>query len=132
MTKQALLTMINKPLSQRHLAKALEEIQVSEEIKTYSAWLDGVWESDQRPLREGDASITVILRQDLTEIQDFLKKRRQKPNCHNVAAWTIPMYLHPQFTLSERFAGYPVAGEGVIEYDPVRGAKWRKQSWEII
>jgi hypothetical protein len=28
--------------------------------------------------------------------------------------------------------GYPVAGEEIIEYDPVRGAKWRKQAWEII
>ncbi|MBM4288591.1 MAG: CRISPR-associated helicase Cas3' [Deltaproteobacteria bacterium] len=136
LAKQALSALVDKPLSQGHLAAALEKVQVSEEIKTHSAWLDGVqdkvWQSNQRPLREGDASVTVILRQDLPEIQNELKNRGQKPNCHNVAAWTIPMYFYPQFMVSERLGGYPVAGEDIIEYDLVRGAKWRKQGWQII
>ncbi|MDI6854366.1 MAG: CRISPR-associated helicase Cas3' [Deltaproteobacteria bacterium] len=130
--KEALAGLIDKPVSQRRLAQALEEIQASEEIKTYSAWLDGVWESDQRPLRGSEASITVLLRHDLPEIQHFLQVRGLKPNCCNVASWTIPMYFHREFQISERFGGYPVAGEGIIEYDPVRGAKWRKKAWEII
>lgn len=132
LAKQALTALVDKPLSQHQLSKALEEIQVSEETKTYSAWLDGVWQSDQRPLREGDASITVILKQDLPEIRQHLRSRGVKPNCHNVAGWTIPMYFIPQFQVSERFGGYPVAGEDIIEYDPLRGAKWRKLSWQII
>lgn len=132
MAKQTLEGLFDKPLSQRRLSEALEEIQVSEEIKTYSAWLDGVWQSDQRPLREGDASVTVILRQDLPEIQQYLKSRRLKPNSSNVASWTVPMFFPRDFIISERFGGYPVAGEEIINYDPIRGAKWRKQTWDII
>lgn len=131
-SKNALIALFNKPLSQRDLSQVLEEIQQDEEIKDSSAWLDGVWQSYQRPLREGDASITVLLKEDLPEIRCFLKERKFKPNSSNVAAWTIPMYFHSQFKVSDRFGGYPVAGADVIEYDPERGAKWRKQSWQII
>lgn len=132
LAKQTIAGLVDKPLSQRDLANALEGIQVKEEIKTYSAWLDGVWQSDQRPLREGDASITVILKQDIPEIRSHLKSRGLRPNSHNVAAWTIPMYFISQFQVSERFGGYPVAGEETMEYDSVTGAKWRKLSWQII
>lgn len=130
--KEALQRVLHTPLSQRQLAEVLEEIQAAEEVKTYSAWLDGVWESDQRPLREADASITIILEQDLPEILSYLEKRKLKPNAYSLAPWTIPMYFHPEFKVSDRLGGYPVAAAEIIEYDPVRGARWRKRNWEIL
>jgi CRISPR-associated endonuclease/helicase Cas3 len=130
--KQMVTGLLDQPLSQRQLAHALEAIPLSEDIKTYSAWLDGVWESDQRPLREGEAAITVILEQDLPHIKEELQRRGLKPNCYNLAPWTVPMYFHREFRVSRSIAGYPVAGEDIIAYDPERGARWRKQAWEII
>uniref|UniRef100_A0A7V4LDL9 CRISPR-associated helicase Cas3 n=1 Tax=Desulfobacca acetoxidans TaxID=60893 RepID=A0A7V4LDL9_9BACT len=130
--RQALTGLFDQPLSQRRLAQALEAIPLSENIKTYSAWLDGVWESDQRPLREGEAAITVILEQDLPQIKEELHRRGLKPNCPNLAPWTVPMYFHRELRLAQLFGGYPVAGDNIIQYDPLRGARWRKSSWEII
>jgi len=130
--KQMVTGLLDQPLSQRQLAHALEAIPLSEDIKTYSAWLDGVWESDQRPLREGEAAITVILEQDLPHIKEELQRRGLKPNFYNLAPWTVPLYFHREFRASQSLGGYPVAGDDVIAYDPERGARWRKKSWEII
>lgn len=132
LAQKALEPLWDKPVSQSQLAQVLEEIQGAEDIKTYSAWLDGIWESDQRPLRESDPSITVILRQDLPEIRQYLQDRGLKPNAPHLAPWTIPMYFHPQFKISQRVGGYPVADEDLVEYDPLRGAKWKKKPWDII
>jgi CRISPR-associated endonuclease/helicase Cas3 len=131
-SKKALQSLWGKPCSQRVLAEILSSLQQNEDIKNSSAWLDGRWQSYQRPLREGGASLTVLLEQDIPKIKDELKTRRIKPNSQNVISWTIPMLYTFNMVFQERFGGYPIAMESEIEYDEVKGAKWRKKSWEIF
>jgi CRISPR-associated endonuclease/helicase Cas3 len=130
--KDTLASLWDKPVSQQVLGDALAHLQEQEDIKTFSAWLDGRWESDQRPLREDGTSITLILEQDLAEIRDYLSKRNLRPNSQALAPWTIPMVYPPKAVLRDRIGGYPIAGEVDIEYDEIRGAKWRKKTWEIL
>ena len=132
LSRQALAPLLEKPLSQRQLASVLADLYHDEEIPTYSAWLDGKWQSDQRPLRAGSDSLTILLKQDLPKIKQHLKDRNIRPSSQNVAAWTIPMLYYPGIHLDEYFAGYPVIGEHLVEYDEIRGARWRKKNWEII
>jgi CRISPR-associated endonuclease/helicase Cas3 len=130
--KDTLVSLWDKPISQQLLGEALAHLQEKEDLKTFSAWLDGRWESDQRPLREDGASITVVLEQDLPEIREFLSTKRLRPSSQTLAPWTIPMVYPPKAVLRDRIGGYPVAGEADIEYDEIRGAKWRKKTWEIL
>ncbi|MBU4448109.1 MAG: CRISPR-associated helicase Cas3', partial [Proteobacteria bacterium] len=132
LSRQALAPLLEKPLSQRQLASVLADLYQDEEISTYSAWLDGKWQSDQRPLRAGSDSLTILLKQDLPEIKQYLKDRNIRPSSQNVAAWTIPMLYYPGIHIDEYFAGYPVIGGHLVEYDEIRGARWRKKNWEII
>lgn len=123
--RKSVNALLERPCSQRNLAEALAEIQQREDVKTYSAWLDGIWESDQRPLREGDESVTVVLERDIREITKTLQRKGLKPSSMSVAAWTIPMWYNAKVQFKGLIGCYPVVGEDVIEYDEERGASWK-------
>lgn len=120
----------DRPCSQQDLAAALARVQEKEELKENSAWLDGIWQTDQRPLREGDSTITVVLEADLPAIRDELAVRDEHPSPSTLAPWTIPMLYQRGVDLSNRFGGLPAIPEHQIEYDDEKGARWRRKLWE--
>lgn len=110
------------------LAKYVEELQSNETLPEYSAWLDGGWQSEPLPAREGDNSITVVRAEDISHLSRPYK-------ADEVIPLTIPMLFKQGFTWSERAAGYPVAeGNHGINYDwnddtkSGEGASWRKEN----
>ncbi|MBL7203214.1 MAG: CRISPR-associated helicase Cas3' [Desulfobacteraceae bacterium] len=128
-SRELLDSLGDNPCSQTMLSDALSKLQQQEDIAKYSAWLDGLWESDQRPLRSGGAALTVLLKQDLPEIKSRLKFNNQRPNFQTLASWTIPVLFNPNVMLEERFGGFPVIDENYLEYDIEKGARWRKNGW---
>ncbi|MFW6106787.1 MAG: CRISPR-associated helicase Cas3' [bacterium] len=105
------------PSSQTELAGFVDRLYSEEDSPKYSAWLDGGWQSESLPAREGDNSITVVRAEDLDRVG--------RPwNPANVVPWTIPMLFKRGFTWERRVAGYPVARKGTVLYDETEGASW--------
>ena len=143
--RMALAALWEMPCSQSNLAGVLGDLQLGQDIKTSCAWLDGKWESYQRPLRESIASVTIVMETDFPEITKKLKAEGVKPNSQNVAAWTIPMPYVRGMSFERRLGGYPVVSDSEIEYlekkigtgrgehqKYLTGARWSKQPWQIL
>ena len=110
----------DKALSQADMKKELDTLAQAEELKLHSSWLDGGWESRQATLREGGATITVLLEQDRREIQEAEQGGRGK-----LAAWTVPVLYKPQLKILDTIKGYPLV-EGV-QYSEETGAEWQNE-----
>ena len=109
----------DKALSQADLKKELETLAQAEELKLHSSWLDGGWESRQATLREGGATITVLLEQDREEIMTAAKGGRGQ-----LAAWTVPVLYKPQkLQVLETINGYPLVSG--VRYSEETGAEWQ-------
>ena len=105
-------------LSQVDLKKELDTLAQAEELKLHSSWLDGGWESRQATLREGGATITVLLEQDREKIMKGEQGGRGK-----LAAWTVPVLYKPEkLRASDTIKGYPLV-KGVL-YNEETGAEW--------
>jgi len=131
-SKKIVSSLLQIRCTQRQLAEVFAGMQQTEEIKLSSAWLDGAWQTDRRPLRDGGATLTVLLEEDVPTMRKELKNKGLKPNSRNVAAWTIPMLYFQGISFAGEFGGYPVASERDIEYDKITGARWRKKLWQTI
>lgn len=117
-----------KDCNQSMLAEYVNNLQSNEELPEYSGWLDGGWQSEPLPAREGDHSITVVRAEDIEEQKTPYK-------AEDVIPLTIPMLFKRGFTWSRRAKGYPIAeGEHGINYEwdesgqQRKGASWRKVS----
>ena len=130
--RKVLPSLLEIPCSQRTLSEVLARLQQQLDFKTGSAWLDGRWETYQRPLRDSGTSLTVLMEKDLPEIFEKLKGKGLKPTSQNIAAWTVPMLYTPKVNLAQRLGGYPVVADCDIEYHEETGAQWRRQTWETI
>ena len=107
-------------LSQRDLKNALDGMpEEVDDIKFHSAWLDGGWESKPATLREGDATVPVLLVQH----EDDIRKRiKEIGKSEAVKEWLVPI-LHDKkgIHVLRRINGYPlVCG---VEYDEEKGAR---------
>lgn len=120
-----------KPYSQARLARYLEAMGFDEpesparkEEELYSAWLEGGWQSEPLPAREGDTSLTVILEEDIQKIRQATgMSDPTKWNARNLVPWTVPI-LARSFRGADRRAGpYPVAPKGSIDYDETEGVR---------
>ncbi|KAF1083920.1 putative CRISPR-associated nuclease/helicase Cas3 [Sporotomaculum syntrophicum] len=109
-----------KPRSQRDLSRAFIEITACGQNfvrpAEQCAWLDGLWYSlkDRRAIEEAGYTIEVIREEDIDE---------GLPS-ENV----IPMPFPPtdQWQKWRREGRYPVVPGGMMEYDPFRGAIWKR------
>ncbi len=116
--------------SQAYLAELLAKMTDKEEIKRYSAWRNGVWESDQRPCRDGSNSITVIRSEDKISILSSCTKPAYKLTSQDVAEWTIPMLYKPGLHSQETLGGYPLVARDQMKYEydeelkTGEGAQW--------
>ena len=111
-----------KALSQAVLKKELDTLAQAEEPKLDSSWLDGGWESRQTPLREGGATITVLLEQDREKIRKVEQGGRGK-----LAAWTVPVLYKPEkLHISDTIKGYPLVRG--VQYSEETGAEWQDEN----
>ncbi len=108
----------DKALSQATLKKELETLNQKEELKLHSSWIDGGWESRQATLREGGATITVLLEQDHEQI-----KEERQGGWGKLAAWTVPILYKPEKMRDlDKIKGYPLVPG--VQYSEETGAEW--------
>ncbi|WP_417734140.1 CRISPR-associated helicase Cas3' [Rosistilla oblonga] len=104
------------PLSQKDLIDAWHAIETPCSLTpTDSGWLAGGIETPVNPIRKSGYGVTVIRACDI-------QKARTK-EC--VVAYTLPMN-NPSMKSWEtgRFSGFPIAGDGTINYSSKLGAEW--------
>ncbi|MEG6549640.1 CRISPR-associated helicase Cas3' [Desulfocurvibacter africanus] len=118
---------LDRPLSQTDLAGLLAGCTNEDVLSGFSAWLDGGWESDRRPLREDGAAINVLLREDLEEIHGALRGRGRKATPRSVAEWVVPLLYNASAISCGELGGYPVFGAEWVKYDQVKGASWARK-----
>jgi len=127
--KQMIARLSNKPSSQADLAKDLNQMWTDEEWTLSSAWLDGGWQSEPLPTREGEYTVTMIRKDDFDHISEKLgPESRGHWTAQRLVPWTITMPLSDAFVFERRAGGYPVAPQGAIVYDLIEGARWRQKS----
>jgi len=112
------------------LGKMINKLQSEEELPEYSAWLDGGWQSEPLPAREGDNSITLVRQEDLVGLKRLPNGKFDK---NDIIPLTIPMLFQRGFDWTERAAGYPIAPVGTVSYDwdetekIGEGAAWQRK-----
>ena len=127
--RSAVAELAERPCSQQDLAARLDSLFVAEEFEEGAAWLDAGWVTVPAPVRESDASVTVIREEDLTEIEKALGQEHSKPpkwTFQALVPWSIPMNSPGRLKTNRLPAGgYPVATEGTIAYCEKEGAVWQ-------
>ncbi len=110
-------------LSQRDLVSAWETHGASDAPSRYSStWLDGRFDTWPAPCRDGSPSLTVLLEEDARSVQAGVV------SAHEV---TLPMNLPPE-SLEWRLwrrqgrLPYPIPPASALDYDDLRGARWRR------
>jgi len=119
-SKKQIEKLLNRPINQKDLSDAIKDIPDLDKKYQFSAWIDGDWQSDERPLRESDMSLTIILKEDIEQISRQLAGK--KPNSRDVIAWTLPIVYKNNICIEGYFAGYPVVSKNNINYDEDLGA----------
>jgi CRISPR-associated endonuclease/helicase Cas3 len=127
--KQMIAKLSNQLSSQADLAKDLNQMWTDEAWTLSSAWLDGGWQSEPLPTREGEYTVTMIRKDDFGQISERLGPEScGRWTAQRLVPWTIPMPLNGAFVYERNAGGYPVAPDGAILYDLTEGARWRKKS----
>jgi CRISPR-associated endonuclease/helicase Cas3 len=137
-TRKTLDDLDGIPCSQADLALRLKKMTEREEPDRSSAWLQGGWQTESMPARQGDASITVIRAEDLEDIKKELGTQNWRTWTNKrLVPWTIPMQLgdwvlpalfRKGFSFTDRRGGYPVAPAGTVSYSLKEGATWTLKS----
>ena len=109
----------HRALCQRDLKNALDGMpEVVDDIKFHSAWLDGGWESKPATLREGDATVPVLLAQH----EDGIRKRiNEIGKSGAVKEWLVPILVSKEVRRVGDIGGYPLVSG--VEYDEEKGAR---------
>jgi CRISPR-associated endonuclease/helicase Cas3 len=106
-------------ISQRTLAKAWEDFDAARRPEfVSSAWLDGGPSTTVLELREASPGVTVLMEEDVPAVRAGKK----------IARLALPMPPPPR-KLDWRAGeekGMPVAKQGIVIYDPNRGAEWQR------
>ncbi|MBA3313415.1 MAG: CRISPR-associated helicase Cas3' [Planctomycetaceae bacterium] len=129
---QAMIDKIEgKACDQTTLANFIEAMPTNEEWTEYSAWLDGGWQSEPLPVRDGGNTITVLWGEDVDRLAAILKKPANRLQRQDVIPLTIPMLILTSETqrrlkidFRNTVAGYPVIESHGIRYDEEEGASW--------
>jgi CRISPR-associated endonuclease/helicase Cas3 len=105
-------------LSQRDLSNAWEQYDTGTKPDfVESAWLNGGPRTEVRELREASWGITVVLHEDASAVRSKTKR---------LAEVALPMPKPPaEWRGWSRLNGLPIAPPSSIEYNPLRGAKWK-------
>ncbi|MBK9129429.1 MAG: CRISPR-associated helicase Cas3' [Phycisphaerales bacterium] len=118
----------HSPLSQRDLVDAwlIDDRgarPIASAAANASAWLDGVFRCEPSSLRESTPGITVMLAQDCARVAS-------EPG--RAPRFAIPMPppkpAHAWRSWRRAAGIYPVPPPDAIDYDPLKGARWRRAS----
>ncbi len=114
------LAEMRRVLSQRDLKDALDEMpEVVDDIKFHSSWLDGGWESKPSTLREGDATVPVLLVEHEDEIRERMKKIGKSTA---IKEWLVPILATKKGVgRVGGIGGYPLVSG--VKYDEEKGAR---------
>ena len=106
-------------VSQRDLKDTLDGMtEAVDDIKFHSAWIDGGWESRPATLREGDATIPVLLAQH----EQLIRRRVGEVGAGlAVKEWLVPIVQRKGINVLGRIRGYPLVSG--VEYDEETGAR---------
>ena len=128
-TRSAVTALAGRPCSQKDLAARLDGLFVDETFEEGAAWLDAGWVTVPAPVRESNASVTVIREEDLSEIERALGKEHARSSRWTFQAlvpWSISMSSPRRLVTSRPPAGgYAVAASGTIAYCDMEGAAWQ-------
>jgi len=105
----------DKDISQKQLAEAWEQSAENPPDLVPSAWLDGGPMTTVTELRETSPGITVLMRSDV--------------NRGEVGKYTLPMPPPPKafdWRSWPKHKCIPIVEDHIIEYEKLRGAKWKK------
>ena len=94
-----------------------------DDIKFHSAWLDGGWESKQATLREGDATVPVLLEQHEDDIRRRIRRIKEiGKKSAAIKEWLVPI-LHDKkgVRVLGKIGGYPLVSG--VKYDEEKGAR---------
>lgn len=107
-------------LSQRDLKNALDAMpEQVDDIKFHSSWLDGGWESKPSTLREGDATVPVLLAKHEDEIH---KRINEIGKNTAIKEWLVPIFVGRKgIGRVGSIGGYPLVSG--LEYDEEKGAR---------
>jgi CRISPR-associated endonuclease/helicase Cas3 len=112
-----------QPTSQATLAKYIDGMKTQETWVECSTWLEGGWQSESAPAREGDTSLTIIREEDIAAITRECGPQDPKTwTAQRLVPWTLPI-LADGFQWERRVGPYPLAPRGTVPYDPVEGAR---------
>ena len=108
----------HRVLCQRDLKNALDRMPEADDIiDSYSAWLDGRWESKQATLREGEATVPVLLKEDEEEIHRQIHRLGKDA----IKEWLVPILVSMKgVTRIGNIGGYPLVSG--VKYDE-KGAR---------
>ena len=109
-----------RALSQRDLKNELDEMpEVVDDIKFHSSWLDGGWESKPSTLREGDATVPVLLAQHEDKIRERISEIDKNAA---IKEWLVPILASRKgIGRVGIIGGYPLVSG--VEYDEEKGAR---------
>lgn len=105
-------------INQRHLAEAWEQNAENPPELVPSAWLDGGPVTTVTELREASPGISILMQEDESKV---LACPRQ------TGRYVLPMPPAPRsldWRSWRRERGLPIAPDGTVDYDEMRGAKW--------
>ena len=107
------------PASQRDLKDTLDAMnEAVDDIKFHSAWLDGGWESQPATLREGDATVPVLLAQH----EETIRRRIAEAGTGMaVKEWLVPILQRKGVHVVGKIGGYPLVSG--VDYDEEVGAR---------
>ena len=114
------LTEKHRAISQRDLKSALDKMpEVVDDIKFHSSWLDGGWESKPSTLREGDATVPVLLERHKDDIRKRIKEIGER---EAVKEWLVPILTTKKGVgRVGKIGGYPLVSG--VKYDEEKGAR---------
>jgi CRISPR-associated endonuclease/helicase Cas3 len=113
-------SLAGREISQRDLVDAWAQGSLAGQAATAATWLDGGFRTEPAAVRDAQLSLTVLLKADA---EDVAARRRRSVEV------ALPMGLPPRKLDWQRWRKVdflPVAPDGAITYDPIRGARWNK------
>lgn len=113
----------NRPISQKDLVDAWEALadHAEPEVPTRSEWLDGRFLTEPAAVRDASPGVTVLLESDVAAVRN---------GKHRLTEVALPMNPPPPCWRNwwewRTENGVPIAPVEAIDYDPIRGARWRR------
>ncbi len=121
--EELIAQLTNKTASQQDLSEIAATLSRDTPEIVKSSWLQGDWCNYPDFLRTKGYTITVLLEQDLADINEAKNLRPDKSFMHEAQGWTVPIYIPKNLFDWKRIKFYPVAPPDEIYYSEETGAE---------